>query len=436
MDLVHYYGVRVVQWLQSLPLPPEPFLFASLLGDPPTVTFVAFPLAFFLHPVLGVATILSAVSSEWVNGVLKWVFVGERPYWWVSSYMKEKLHLTQFPITCETGPGSPSGHCMVSVAGWLPLVIYVMRHHPRIRLPTAIAFGAFILSVSLSRLYVAAHFPHQVLGGLIGGALIGWAFFKWASVYTDDCRCVYGSQTYSERIPSRLLNPLQLLFMAVASFLLAVAFGEALAWMGVDINRSERLARQACIRPEWVRASTSLIAGYARISGAVLGLAIALLLRPAMPHCSPRANNTLKRILLSSSMVFILVTTVDALLVSIADILRLALPLLQRMRSAMDIADATSPDVYFLAWMTIKATLCPLIVCLVLPVMSARACIRDPTVEPPAYCSSAQDACPAVSLPSASPTQPLTTELPPSEPSEQSGSPPSDNRISLRRSKL
>ncbi|VDN29646.1 unnamed protein product, partial [Dibothriocephalus latus] len=179
--------------------------------------------------------------------------------------------------------------------------------------------------VSLSRLYVAAHFPHQVLGGLIGGALIGWAFSKWASVYTEDYRSVYGSQTYSERIPSRFLQPLQLLCLAVASLLLAVAFGQTLAWMGVDVNKSERLARGACARSEWVHASTSLIASYARISGSVLGLAVALLLRPAMPHCSPRANSTLKRILLSSSMAFILVTTVDALLVSVSDIIRLAL---------------------------------------------------------------------------------------------------------------
>ncbi|VDL89378.1 unnamed protein product [Schistocephalus solidus] len=255
----------------DLQLPPDTFLFASLLGDPPAVTIVAFPLAFFLHPVLGVATLLSPFASEWVNSILKWVFMGERPYWWVSSYTKEKLHLIQFPITCETGPGSPSGHCMVSVAGWLPLVIYVMRHHPRIRTPVAIAFGAYILMVSLSRLYVAAHFPHQVIGGLIGGALIGWAFFKWASSYTDDCRCVYGSQTYSERIPSRLLQPLRLILLAAASFLLAVAFGQALAWLGVDINRSESLARRACVRSEWVHASTSLLASYARISGTVLG---------------------------------------------------------------------------------------------------------------------------------------------------------------------
>ncbi|VDL89377.1 unnamed protein product [Schistocephalus solidus] len=169
-------------------------------------------------------------------------------------------------------------------------------------------------------------------------------------------------------------------------------------------------------------------------------LGLALLLRPAMPHCSPRSNSTLKRILLSSSMAFILVTTMDALLVSITDILRLALPILYRMRSSVEFAGANSPDAYFLAWMALKATLCPLIVCLVLPVMSSRACLRDRNslagVEPANHCSSTQGACSVLAVPSASPTQRLTSGPPSSKPGQQPENPPSGDGVALRRRKL
>ena len=43
---------------------------------------------------------------------------GHRPYWYVKQ--NDLLQLNQFglkqsPITCETGPGLPSGHVMVNV---------------------------------------------------------------------------------------------------------------------------------------------------------------------------------------------------------------------------------------------------------------------------------------------------------------------------------
>jgi hypothetical protein len=54
------------------------------------------------------------------------ILMEDRPYWWIpdqsGSYGAQIEPLHQFPVTCETGPGSPSGHVMVSAATWLMLV--------------------------------------------------------------------------------------------------------------------------------------------------------------------------------------------------------------------------------------------------------------------------------------------------------------------------
>lgn len=40
----------------------------------------------------------------------------DRPYWWVWEQGGGAVELRHTPLTCETGPGSPSGHVMGSAA--------------------------------------------------------------------------------------------------------------------------------------------------------------------------------------------------------------------------------------------------------------------------------------------------------------------------------
>lgn len=48
----------------------------------------------------------------------------DRPYWWVQEYgVPGSPTLLQTPLTCETGPGSPSGHVM----GFAALLYAVFR---------------------------------------------------------------------------------------------------------------------------------------------------------------------------------------------------------------------------------------------------------------------------------------------------------------------
>ncbi|VDK33824.1 unnamed protein product [Taenia asiatica] len=173
-------------------MPPEVFLVASYLSAPPAVNLLVFPLAFFLHPILGSATLLSINFSEWLNCALKW-----------------------------------------SVSFTLP------------------------------------HF----LGGLIGQA-----FYQWVMRYTLECTST--SAASIDLRPSALTSPQRLTIIGTLSFVLGEAIGATLNFLGVDVDRSFRMARTYCDRREWVHSSTSVEASYARITGALLGLAGALIFRP------------------------------------------------------------------------------------------------------------------------------------------------------------
>lgn len=63
---------------------------------------------------------ISEKSENAQHTELSRAFRGDRPYWWTgetSLYNEEtRPLLRQFPNTCESGPGTPSGHLMMNVA--------------------------------------------------------------------------------------------------------------------------------------------------------------------------------------------------------------------------------------------------------------------------------------------------------------------------------
>ncbi|NXK01272.1 G6PC3 phosphatase, partial [Corythaixoides concolor] len=184
MDALHTAGIRLAEVLQSGPPWLEKFwISVTSLADPKSIFTVCFPLAYFLDRKVGVSVLWIGVVAEWLNVVLKWFLFGERPFWWVHESglaRRELLALRQFPLSCETGPGSPSGHCMIVAAALWPLgtalTTLLSRHSKSLALRLC-PFGAYallLLAVGLSRVFVLAHFPHQVLGGILAGAALGW----------------------------------------------------------------------------------------------------------------------------------------------------------------------------------------------------------------------------------------------------------------------
>ena len=101
---------------------------------------------------LGVLLICSVI----LNDLLKVAFALPRPFW--TSGVRQ--------LTSEISFGFPSGHAQSAAALWT----FVALQTERPRLWIALAFTLLIF-IALSRLYLGAHYPLDV----VGGALIGYA---------------------------------------------------------------------------------------------------------------------------------------------------------------------------------------------------------------------------------------------------------------------
>lgn len=115
------------------------FMDVSHVFDPKYVFTVYFPLIFAVQWALGVQLLGTIVVVEWLNQVLKWLMRGDRPYWWVHEVQHASdgananathyvlSDIVQFPTTCETGPGTPSGHSMAMSAVWYVIIHSVIE---------------------------------------------------------------------------------------------------------------------------------------------------------------------------------------------------------------------------------------------------------------------------------------------------------------------
>ncbi|XP_061445972.1 glucose-6-phosphatase 3 isoform X2 [Rhineura floridana] len=265
MDVFYTSGVWFAEMLQTgLPGLQEFWLWVTFLGDPKCVFIIYFPLAYFLlDQKVGIKVLWLGLISEWLNLVSKWFLFGERPFWWIfeSGFSKKgEVALHQFPVTCETGPGSPSGHCMITGAALWPVVTALttrISQHSRSWFVKAMPFKAYLLlllAVGLSRIFILAHFPHQVLGGILAGVILGWllesrvplerelSFYLWAS--------------------------LSLLLSTTVTYWMLIA-------LGIDLSWSISLATKWCASLEWIRMDTRPFASLCRDTATALGLGLA-----------------------------------------------------------------------------------------------------------------------------------------------------------------
>ncbi|XP_055431722.1 glucose-6-phosphatase 3 isoform X2 [Bubalus kerabau] len=226
-------GIAMAEALQNqLPWLENVWLWVTFLGDPKSLFLFYFPAAYYASRRVGIAVLWISLITEWLNLVFKWFLFGDRPFWWVHEsgyYSQAPAQVHQFPSSCETGPGSPSGHCMITGAALWPIM-------------TAIS------SQMATRAHSCCH-PASL------GAVLGWLMTP---------------QVPMER---------ELSFYGLTS--LALLLGASLIYwtlftLGLDLSWSINLASKWCERPEWVHLDSRPFASLSRDSGAALGLGIAL----------------------------------------------------------------------------------------------------------------------------------------------------------------
>jgi membrane-associated phospholipid phosphatase len=109
----------------------------------------------------GARLLFLVVISDFVNGLLKWLFHLPRPYW-VDSRVT--------PLESEVSYGLPSGHTQSATVGWGYLAVRINRWW------MWLISALVIVGVATARVALGMHFVGDVIGGLIAGLIVLTAF--------------------------------------------------------------------------------------------------------------------------------------------------------------------------------------------------------------------------------------------------------------------
>ena len=235
-----------------------PMKLLSALGSEPFF-LVLLPLVYWnINRPLGARLGVLLLLGFALNDVLKVAFALPRPFWTPG--------IGQLAPRGETSFGFPSGHAQSTAALWSYLALQTRRR----RLWLALAFVLLVL-IALSRLYLGAHYPLDV----IGGALIGYALlFGFVRLEKPLLRW-----WHRRALPAK-----------IGALALSCAWMGALYWLA-----ARRLALPAQTSPgfeAYVGASAGL--SFASRVGALFGLGLGLALMPQIAPFGVEATRALK----------------------------------------------------------------------------------------------------------------------------------------------
>ncbi len=166
MDSIFTLGLQIIVWFQSLGAWLTPVMkFFTFLGSTEFYLLVAPALLWCIDSVLGIRLGLFLMINASVNAALKVAFHGPRPYWYTSD--------VKVFGGAETSFGAPSGHSQNAVVVWGTLAARIKS-----RLAWIIAI-VIIFMIGISRIYLALHFPHDLMLGWLFGAIMLWAMLRF-----------------------------------------------------------------------------------------------------------------------------------------------------------------------------------------------------------------------------------------------------------------
>lgn len=157
--------------------------------------FLVLPLIYWsIDSSLGLRVGFILVTSDMLNYIVKLLFAGPRPYW-LSSRVKG--------LWAETTFGVPSGHAQNAMSVWGIIAVHLKK-------PWAWTVAVILIFfIGISRIFLGAHFPHDVLLGWILGGLLLIGFARLG----DSVAAWFAKKKISEQIIFAFL--LSLIFIAV-----------------------------------------------------------------------------------------------------------------------------------------------------------------------------------------------------------------------------
>lgn len=241
MDAIWGAETGAVEWVQGWGSWLEPIMLAVTMLGSKTLLIAVLPLVFWsVHARLGARLTVVLLGSATVNGVLKSVGHGARPYWYDPGVR---------PLSTESSFGIPSGHAQTAVTLWGYLAAIAAR--PRVWAAALV----LIALICLSRIYLGVHFFTDILGGLAVGALLLWLALR----YERRAVAWWRSRT--------LVVQMALAVGLSAAGPLLVALAQATLW-------SDWTTPEAWIGPVPPDPDAGALAEAASLSGALLGVLV------------------------------------------------------------------------------------------------------------------------------------------------------------------
>jgi len=258
-------GLSSVVYLQSvLHNYEELILFFSHVGDPRNTFLVLFPFLYCLSTSLGLKVLWTSAIVEWLNALLKWLVRDDRPYWYQSeTCLISSAELKQFPITCESGPGFPSGHVMANSALGLLIILHIQsvirlkKNQLYFLIVVIPIFICTLVFVAVSRVYIATHFPHQVIAGAIVGCV--------SAVLINSL-----FNTYSLHV---MFSPVAII-VGIGSLLVGTFVYYTLMVFDLNPLATVSFALNNCALRDWVHLDTTLFFAITRDAGCLTGLGL------------------------------------------------------------------------------------------------------------------------------------------------------------------
>jgi len=164
MESLLDWGIDVVLWFQQFsPTLDFPFKAFTFLGDK-EFFLLLMPLVYWcINRQAGAKLFMLLLFSAYLNEVAKLLADQPRPF----NYDPRVIKI----VHADSG-GFPSGHTQSAVVVWGYLACRFKN------LPLWLLAGFLLLAIPLSRIYLGAHFPTDLLGGYVIGALVLFLFLR------------------------------------------------------------------------------------------------------------------------------------------------------------------------------------------------------------------------------------------------------------------
>ncbi|MBI5964431.1 MAG: phosphatase PAP2 family protein [Chloroflexi bacterium] len=220
-----------------------PMRFFSFLGNEEFFLLVLPLIYWSIDSALGLRVGVILVTSNLFNNIFKLVFAGPRPYW-ASSHVRALW-------TTETTFGIPSGHAQNAISIWGMIAAYYKRTWVWV---TAIVL---IFLIGFSRIFLAAHFPHDVVFGWLLGAALLWAFLR----FWDPIAAWVGPKTLSQQITIAFIVSMLFILLGFGATSLRSGFQVPEAWINNAAQANAEVP--APVNPDSTFTSAGILFGLA-----------------------------------------------------------------------------------------------------------------------------------------------------------------------------